>query len=65
MTMGAYMILTLGLINCVLLTFQLLTGLKIVRVPFGVHKNRHRALLHCGASCDYGASCIMSCTAAG
>lgn len=38
------MIRILGLINCVLLTFQLLTGLKIVRVPFGVHKKTGIAL---------------------
>ncbi|MFC1505397.1 hypothetical protein ACFL5W_02665 [Thermodesulfobacteriota bacterium] len=35
---GVSIILILGLINLGLLVFQLLTGLRYLKVPFGVHK---------------------------
>ena len=35
---GVSVILILGLVNLGLLVFQLLTGLRILKVRFGVHK---------------------------
>ena len=35
---GISIILILGLINLALLVFQLLTGLRYIKVRFGVHK---------------------------
>jgi hypothetical protein len=35
---GISLILILGIINFLLLLFQLATGLRWVKVPFGVHK---------------------------
>ena len=35
---GISIILILGIINFILLIFQLSTGLRLLKVPFGVHK---------------------------
>jgi len=35
---GVSVILILGILNLVLLAFQLVTGMHWVRVPFGVHR---------------------------
>ncbi len=41
---GISIILILGFINLGLLVFQLLTGLRYLKVPFGVHKRSGIAL---------------------
>lgn len=41
---GVSIILLLGLVNLVLLLFQLLTGLRVLKVPFGVHRKTGIAL---------------------
>ncbi|MCF8052237.1 MAG: hypothetical protein K9L59_13425 [Desulfobacterales bacterium] len=35
---GVSMILVLGIVNFLLLLFQLSTGLRWIKVPFGVHR---------------------------
>lgn len=42
---GVSIILILGLCNLVLLLFQAATGLRIIKVKFGVHKKTGIALL--------------------
>ena len=39
MTLGGIsIILILGICNFILLVFQLVTGLRLIKVPFGTHK---------------------------
>jgi len=39
MTLGGIsIVLVLGICNFVLLLFQLVTGLRLIKVPFGTHK---------------------------
>lgn len=42
---GVSIILLLGIGNLVLILFQLATGLRLLKVPFGVHKKTGLALL--------------------
>lgn len=42
---GISIILLLGLCNLALILFQLATGLRYLKVPFGVHKKTGLALL--------------------
>ena len=44
---GVSIILILGMINMVLILFQISTGLRLIRVPFGVHKRTGIALFFC------------------
>jgi hypothetical protein len=41
---GISLILLLGIINLILLLFQLSTGLRWVKVPFGTHRKTGMAL---------------------
>lgn len=41
---GISIILVLGVVNMVLLLFQLLSGLRIITVPFGLHRKTGIAL---------------------
>ena len=43
-TGGVSLILILGIVNLLLLSFQLSTGLRWVKVPFGVHRRTGIAL---------------------
>jgi len=36
---GVSIILILGIINFILVLFQLASGLRLIKVPFGFHKN--------------------------
>ena len=42
---GVSIILILGLVNLILLLFQAASGLKIIKVKYGVHKKTGIALL--------------------
>lgn len=42
---GISIILILGMINLLLILFQMSTGLRWIRVPFGVHKKSGITLL--------------------
>ncbi len=44
---GVSMILILGMINMVLILFQASTGLRWIKVPYGVHKRTGIALFFC------------------
>ena len=44
-TGGVSLILILGIVNLLLLSFQLSTGLRWVKVPFGVHRKTGIVLL--------------------
>ena len=44
---GVSSILVLGIVNLVLLTFQLLTGLRYIRVKPTIHKNSGIVLFCC------------------
>jgi len=48
MTIGGISIILIGgLINLILLLFQLLSGLRYIKVPFGVHKKTGIVLVFC------------------
>ncbi|MFO7666730.1 MAG: hypothetical protein R6V76_08935 [Desulfobacterales bacterium] len=48
MTIGGVSIILIGgLVNLVLLLFQLLSGLRYIKVPFGVHKKTGILLVFC------------------
>ena len=42
---GASIILILGICNLLLILFQLLSGLRVIKVKFGVHKKTGIALV--------------------
>ena len=42
---GVSIILMLGILNFLLILFQLSTGLRWIKVPFGVHKKNGMTLL--------------------
>lgn len=44
---GVSIILILGICNFILLVFQLGTGLRLIKVPFGIHKKTGIILLVC------------------
>ncbi len=44
---GISIILIGGLVNLILLLFQLLSGLRYIKVPFGVHKKTGIILVFC------------------
>lgn len=44
---GVSIILILGIINLLLIFFQMSTGLRWIKVPFGVHKKSGTTLLVC------------------
>ena len=44
---GVSIILILGICNFLLLVFQLGTGLRLIKVPFGIHKKTGIILLVC------------------
>jgi hypothetical protein len=44
---GVSIILILGIVNFALLTFQLITGLRYIRVKFVIHRNSGIALFCC------------------
>jgi hypothetical protein len=44
---GVSIILILGIVNMLLVCFQLLTGLHTIRVPLGVHRKTGIALFIC------------------
>jgi len=46
---GVSMILILGIVNMVLILFQMSTGLRWIRVSFQVHKTTGIALFFCAA----------------
>jgi hypothetical protein len=43
------MILILGILNMLLILFQISSGLRWIKVPFGVHKRTGSALFFSGA----------------
>jgi hypothetical protein len=48
MTIGGVSIILIGgLVNLILLLFQLLSGLHYIKVPFGVHKKTGIILVFC------------------
>jgi hypothetical protein len=48
MTIGGVSIILIGgLVNLILLLFQLLSGLHYIKVPFGVHKKTGIVLVFC------------------
>ncbi len=46
---GVSIILVLGIINMVLILFQISTGLRWIRIPSPVHKSTGIALFFCAA----------------
>ncbi len=48
MTIGGVSIILIGgLVNLILLLFQLLSGLRYIKVPFGVHRKTGILLVFC------------------
>lgn len=42
---GVSIILLLGIVNMLLVLFQLLSGLRVIRIPMGVHRKTGIALV--------------------
>lgn len=48
MTIGGVSIILIGgLVNLILLLFQLLSGLRYIKVPFGIHRKTGIILIFC------------------